>query len=121
MGEDIKPLLNVGDEVACYYAGNINKIVKVARITATQSILPDGTKLRRGLVNSEDLREVGADAWSQRSFGVATDNDRHQLRLRVARQKVALALNQMVKAVESGSLEYVEAVAALINPNPLKP
>jgi hypothetical protein len=119
MANETNKLLNEGDEVACCYMGKLQSIAKVARVTATQALLTNGTRLKR-TEGAGWLDEVGAEKWNHRAFYFATDEHRKELALRDARAKVMAAIDALRSAVATGGVAYVEQVATLFQPNPLK-
>lgn len=112
-------VLNEGDAVACFYMGKLQGIAKVERVTATQAILTNGNRLRR-TEGAGCLDEIGAERWNHRAYYFATDEHRSELALRKARAKVMASIDSLRSAVATGGMEYVEKVATMFQPNPLK-
>ena len=99
-----------GTEIACYYDGKLRSIVKADRVTPTQIVLPNGTKLRH------NLSEVGGGSFSQSSYEFVTPAIKENMRLLQSRAVVAKKLEALALAVKSGDMDFLIGVNTAIIP-----
>lgn len=97
--------INEGTEIAIYNSGKLIGIKKVERVTATQAILTNGTKLRRN-----NLSEVGGETYSHASYELVTPAIRAEFELKRSRNVVLKRIEALNEAVKNGDMEFITKV-----------
>lgn len=104
-------MLEVGNTIYCVNRYGGPRLLKVIKVTKTQVILSNGTRLKR-VTNGTYFNEIGGGTWNRSSYKLANQNDIEEYNTFVYQNKIKRWFAEFSK---NANIEQIEKIYKMFN------